>query len=275
MRALHPINETATWARRLGVVCGSSLVTLVYCINVIWRAVLGRLDRPRVDRYTRSWSAWLLRLIRMQLSVVGQCPDFNSGRRYMILCTHASHYDIPVSFVAMPGSIRMLAKSELYRIPFLGAAMRAAEFPSINRHNRDQAIADLNRAKAMMESGIVLWAAPEGTRSPSGKLLPFKRGCFHLALDTEAIIVPVAIRGIAEVLPARTWQFNLGQQVAVHIGEPIDASGFALEALPELMQLTRSAILDLLGEPPEPAAVSVTESTDERTDAPQRKTESV
>ena len=131
---------------------------------------------------------------------------------------------ILISFVALPGSIRMLAKSELYRIPVLGLTMRLAEFPSINRHKRNQALADLARARQMMESGIVLWAAPEGTRSRTGELLPFKKGCFHLALDTEAVIVPVAIRGIHKVLPARSWRFNLGQQVSVHIGEPIDAA---------------------------------------------------
>ena len=99
----------------------------------------------------------------------------------------------------------------------------------------------------MMESGIVLWAAPEGTRSPDGKLLPFKKGCFHLALDTEAVIVPVAIRGIHKVLPARSWRFNLGQQVSVHIGEPIDAATYTREDLPELMAETRQRIATLLG----------------------------
>ena len=238
------VKAAALW-QRIGVFLGSLLVTVIYCLDVIWRAALGRLERSRVDRYTRSWSGWLLRLIKMRLSVEGRCPDFNDGRRYMILCTHSSHYDIPASFVAMPGSIRMLAKSELYRIPLLGAAMRAAEFPSINRHLRDQALADLERARRMMESGIVLWAAPEGTRSPDGRLLPFKKGCFHLALDTGAIVVPVAIRGIHRVLPAKTRQFNLGQPVSLHIGEPIDSTRYNLEGL---MAQTRSQMLELLGE---------------------------
>ncbi|UAW99278.1 1-acyl-sn-glycerol-3-phosphate acyltransferase [Halopseudomonas nanhaiensis] len=238
------VTAAAPW-QRIGVFLGSLLVTVAYCVDVLWRAALGRLERSRVDRYTRSWSGWLLRLIRMRLSVEGDCPDFNDGRRYIILCNHASHYDIPATFVAMPGSIRMLAKSELYRIPLLGSAMRAAEFPSINRHRRDQALADLQRARTMMESGIVLWAAPEGTRSPDGSLLPFKKGCFHLALDTGAIVVPVAIRGIHHVLPARTRQFNLGQPVSVHIGEPIDSCRYDLAGL---MTETRARMLDLLGE---------------------------
>lgn len=245
----------ATVWQRIGVFLASLLVTVGYCLDVLWRAALGRLDRSRVDRYTRSWSGWLLRLIRMRLSVEGSCPDFNDGRRYIILCNHSSHYDIPASFVAMQGSIRMLAKSELYRIPLLGAAMRAAEFPSIDRHQRERAVADLQRARKMMESGIVLWAAPEGTRSPHGRLLPFKKGCFHLALDTGAIVVPVAIRGIHQVLPARTRQFNFGQSVSVHIGEPIDSTRYDLAGL---MTETRRRMADLLGEQPDDVAAATT-----------------
>ena len=143
MLSLSPVAESATLLRRVGVVVGSVLVTLGYCLDVLWRAAFRRLDRARVDRYTRGWASKLLRLVRLQVTVFGKAPDFSDGRRYMVLCTHASHYDIPVSFVALPGSIRMLAKAELYRIPVLGVTMRLVEFPSINRHNRERAFADL------------------------------------------------------------------------------------------------------------------------------------
>lgn len=246
MLSLQPIAHSANLARRVGVALGSLSVTLYFCLLVIGRAALGRLRREHVDGYTRAWSAVLLRLVRMHMTVQGQCPDFNDGRRYLILCTHSSHYDIPASFVAMPGSIRMLAKSELYRIPFLGRAMRAAEFPSVARHNPQQARRDLLRARQMMESGIVLWAAPEGTRSAAGHLQPFKKGCFHLALDTDAMIVPVAIRGIQHVLPARTWRLNLDQPVQLLIGSAIDASRYDRESLATLMADTRQSMEVLL-----------------------------
>lgn len=250
MTNLPVLTESATLLRRIGVVLGSVLVTAAFCIDVLLRAALGRLDRQRVDRYTRRWAALLLRLVRMDLKTVGTQPDMNDGRRYIILCNHASHYDIPAIFASLSGSIRMLAKAELYRIPLLGITMRTAEFPSINRRKRKQALKDLARARAMMESGIVLWAAPEGTRSPNGELLPFKKGCFHLALDTEAVIIPVGIRGISKVLPARSWRFNLGQQVSVHIGQPIDSRDYSREELAALMQATRAQIQALLGEAP-------------------------
>lgn len=246
MLNLHPITRSANLARQVGVAFASLGVTLYFCLLVIGHAAAGRLDRARVDRYTRRWSAVLLRLVSMRLTVHGECPDFADGRRYLILCSHSSLYDIPVSFVALPGSIRMLAKRELYRMPFLGWAMRVAEFPSVARHNPQQARRDLQHARQMMESGIVLWVAPEGTRSGDGQLLPFKKGCFHLALDTDAIIVPVAIRDIHRVLPARTWRLNLDQPVQLRIGAPIDAGHYAREDLARLMADTRQSMACLL-----------------------------
>lgn len=249
MLRLQPVTESATLARRIGVVLGTCAVTLYYCLVVIFRALFGRLSRRDIDSYTRRWSSLLLRLVRVRLSVEGQVPDFNDGRRYLLLCNHSSHYDIPATFVALPGSIRMLTKKELFRIPFFGRAMRLAEFPSLDRHNREQALKDLEIAKRMMESGIVLWAAPEGTRSRDGRLLPFKKGCFHLALDTQAVIVPVVINGIHRVLPARTWQFNLGQAVCLRVGEPLDVSGYGVEQLEELMAETRRRMEALFDQP--------------------------
>jgi 1-acyl-sn-glycerol-3-phosphate acyltransferase len=246
LESLQPLARSATLIRTLGVIVETLILTVLFSIKVMLRSILGQLDRPRMDYYTRAWAARLLYLVRMQLSVRGHFPEIVEGRRYLVLCTHSSHYDIPVSFVAMPGSIRMLAKKELFRIPLLGAAMKAGEFPSIDRHHREQAMADLHKARQMMESGIVLWAAPEGTRSPDGNLLPFKKGCFHLALDTGAIIIPVAIRGIHKVLPARTFGLTLDQPVEFRIGKSIDASEFKGEQLHELMTQVRSQMQDML-----------------------------
>ncbi|MFC4260584.1 lysophospholipid acyltransferase family protein [Marinobacter lacisalsi] len=244
----NPLTESATLLRRVAVILGSFGLTALYSLLVLGRAAIRRLDRETVDAYTRGWSTTLLHMVRVNLTVRGEIPEFGDGRRYIIMSTHASQYDIPVTFVSMPGSVRMLAKKEMFGIPLLGAAMKAAEFPSIDRHNRHRAVQDLARARAMMESGIVLWAAPEGTRSPDARLQPFKKGCFHLALDTEAIIVPMAIRGVHRVLQARSWKINLGQPVEVKVGTPIDTSGMTKDQVPELMTQVRGQLEELLGD---------------------------
>lgn len=233
----------------LWLMFASVAITFWCCLRALWITTFYRRPRSGIDALCRQWSGWLVRLIDLRWQVVGQMPPLADNRRYIVMCTHASHYDIPLSFVALPGSLRMLAKKELSRIPLFGQAMRAAEFIFIDRHNRERALKDLAAAKAKMASGIVLWVAPEGTRSPDGQLLPFKKGCFHLAIDTQAVIVPVAIRNIGRVLPKGSFDLNLGVATEVHIGEPIDASAYSLERRQELSDRVEQVLRQLLGQP--------------------------
>ncbi|MFZ5843586.1 MAG: lysophospholipid acyltransferase family protein [Pseudomonadota bacterium] len=232
----------------LVLMAASVSVTLWYCLRALWTGATTRNPRPVIDDICRRWSSALVRLIDLRWRVIGTMPAIEPQRRYIVMCTHASHYDIPLSFVALPGSLRMLAKKELSRIPIFGQAMRAAEFIFIDRHNREQALKDLAAARFKMESGIVLWVSPEGTRSANGELLPFKKGCFHLAIDTQAIIIPVAIRNISKVLPKGTFNLNLGVDTEVHIGTPIDASGYSLEQRQALSEQVERSMRQLLGQ---------------------------
>jgi 1-acyl-sn-glycerol-3-phosphate acyltransferase len=142
------------------------------------------------------------------------------------MSNHSSLYDIPLIFAALPGSIRMLTKSELFRVPIWGRGLAAGEFVSIDRSDLDRAIHDLAAARDKMIDGIVLWVAPEGTRSRDGTIGSFKKGGFMVALETGAMIVPIGIRGARDVLPARTLAFELGRTAEVHVGEPIDAAAY-------------------------------------------------
>jgi 1-acyl-sn-glycerol-3-phosphate acyltransferase len=169
------------------------------------------------------------------------------GRPHIIMANHRSYYDIPLSFISLPGSIRMLTKKELFKVPIWGKGMKAAEFISIDRNDLDQALKDLEEARKIMQSGIVLWVAPEGTRSRTGKLGDFKKGGFMLALQTGAIIIPVGIKGSETILPPDTFDFVLGCKIEVNIGEPIDTSLYNIEQKDVLMQNVRNAIEGLAG----------------------------
>jgi 1-acyl-sn-glycerol-3-phosphate acyltransferase len=96
-------------------------------------------------------------------------------------------------------------------------------------------------------SGIIMWIAPEGTRSKDGKLAPFKKGAFITAIQAKATIIPIGIRGAYDILPARTFQFNINQTAEVHIGKPIDASKFTLENKEKLLEEVFQSVKDLVG----------------------------
>ncbi len=256
--------RTSSLFRRVLLIGASVAVTFWYSLCGIWVGTFYKQPRLAIDRVCRNWSSALVRLIDLRWRVVGNLPEFAPHRRYIVMCSHASHYDIPLSFVVLPGSLRMLAKKELSRIPIFGLAMRAAEFIFIDRHNRERALRDLALARAKMESGIVLWVAPEGTRSPDGRLLPFKKGCFHLAIDTQAVIIPVGIRNISRVLPKGTFDLNLGVETEVHIGTAIDASSYALEDRQALSDAVETEMRRLLDQPGDRPIGSATRDAGER-----------
>ena len=111
-----------------------------------------------------------------------------------------------------------------------------------------KAMKDLAYAKQKMESGIVVWLSPEGTRSRTGELLPFKKGGFMLAFQTGATIIPVGIRGSINALPPGTWDASFDQNAEVHVGTPIDTSEYSIKDRARLMEDVREQIEKLAGE---------------------------
>ena len=133
----------------------------------------------------------------------------------------------------------MVTKKELFRVPLWGKAMRQAGFIEIDRQNRERAIESLRVAKETLRSGVHVWIAPEGTRTRDGAMLPFKKGGFMTALDSETRILPVGVAGTRAVLPKGRAAATPGQRVAVVIGSPIDVVGKERDGL---MAETRAAI---------------------------------
>lgn len=205
--------------------------TIVTLTSFWWAKFKGHATRAKCDDIMKHWARALLHIVNVKPHVSGQIPIYAPNQPYIIMSNHASLYDIPIILDTLPGSIRMIAKKELSYIPYFGTSLKNSEFIFIDRKNRQQAILDLKKAKAKMLDGIIIWAAPEGTRSRNGQLGLFKKGIFKLAKETEAIIIPVSIKGARQLLPPKTWRFNPGQAVFVHIGEPIVARDFDETAL--------------------------------------------
>lgn len=237
-----------TWFVRWGVLWLSLFSTLYYCSKGILAAFLGISSRSRVDGYIQSWAKSVLKLIRLDYQVFNPHQvTFLPDRPYVVMCNHSSMYDIPISIVAIPGSLRMMAKKELSRLPIFGLALKKTGFLFIDRKNTQNAIQDLRLAAESMRTGIIIWISPEGTRSHNGQLLPFKKGGFMLALQTGATIVPMGIRGAKDIVENKTLKIRLHQKAEVHIGKPIDVKEYGLERRAELMAAVRQAIQEAAG----------------------------
>ncbi len=217
-------------------------------VTQYWRGPL-KMTRAWSDKTIQNWSYRLLKAAKVNLQVHKKKPiELKPNQSYIVMCNHTSHFDIPISLVALPEiSLRMMAKKELYSIPVFGKAMSSADFPMIDRNNRRQSIKDLAHARELMKSGIVVWVAPEGTRSKTGALGEFKRGAFLMAIDAKAIIIPMGIRGAEKILPAQSLGLSMGETVDVYIGDPIDASQYTSAQKDDLLEVVRNSIADLSG----------------------------
>lgn len=238
----------ASKLRTLWIIFLSAVFTAHTCGKSSLKYLLGITSRKWCTEELQRWSNRLLKLVRVNYKVLNPhkvTPE--PGKATIIMCNHASLYDIPLSLKVFPDKpVRMLSKKEIAKIPIMGKGMIAAEFPTIDRENRRQAIKDLEKVKNMLEDGIIMWIAPEGTRSKDGKLGQFKKGAFITAISTKATIIPIGIVGANNILPARSKTFNLNQTTEIHIGQPIDASKYTLHQKDELLNIVHEEMQTLL-----------------------------
>lgn len=231
------------------IVLFNILITFLTTVFTIMDLYTGRLSRKRLDKRLVWWSKKLLYSADVRYSVFGQNSfKINEEKRYIIMCNHTSLYDIPLAVLSINASIRMLVKKELMQIPFWGKAMHVSDFVSIDRKNYRNAAQDLKKAEEVLKKGIILWISPEGTRSKTGRLQPFKRGGFKLAMEIGAQIIPMGIRGCEKIMPARSLDIKRGQHVEIHLGQPIEASNYNNQTRKELITLVEKEIRQLSGQ---------------------------
>lgn len=219
----------------------ASAHTFLVSVWALWAAGRGRLTDEAEDRWLDWWSARILADAAMTLEVHG-AEHMQPHQSYVIMSNHQSFYDIPVVYQALRRRIRMVAKKELFRIPVWAQAMRSAGFVELDRQHRDRAIASLGRAEAALHAGCSIWIAPEGTRSKTGALGPFKKGGFHLAINGRTPILPVTIVGTRAALPANGWRVRSGVHVRVMVSAPVDPAPWGHARRDELIAVVRAAI---------------------------------
>src|SRR3954470_7377980 len=190
----------------------------------------GSVNRGAIDARARWFGRRVVELLDIQLSASG--AEHVPPRAVVYMSNHQSHLDIPMLYATLPSpTIRMLAKAELFRIPLWGRGLRAADFIEVDRSNHGRAVQSIEQAARLLREGVSIYLAPEGTRSIDGRIGKLKKGGFHLALETGAPIVPVAIRGTIDILPRGGRVMRSGQRVRVRIGPPIEVAGRDLAGL--------------------------------------------
>lgn len=201
---------------------------------------------PRLfHRWQRHWAKGALGICGIELVITGQ-ENMQPGRGYVVVANHLSHIDTPAIFSALPLTPKFLAKRELWKIPFLGAALRLGGHIRVDRESRRAAVESIQSAAAHVRDGATVLLFPEGTRSDSGTVGKFKSGAFHLAKAAGAPILPVGITGTRGVLPKHGRLVRSGK-VHIRIGAPIEPSEVAASDVKTLGQRARDAVAELAG----------------------------
>jgi len=188
----------------------------------------------------RFWSMLILKTYRVRCRAVSH-PDFSPHIPCIYVANHQSQFDIPALVIAMPTDFRIVAKRELLYIPIFGWALWLAGFIFIDRTDREKAIRRLDRAVRIIRRGVSVVVFAEGTRSSDGRLLPFKKGGFILALQAGVPIVPVSIRGGREVLPKGSLRVRSGT-IEVLFGAPVFTTDYMLDTKDALIATVRERI---------------------------------
>ncbi|MFQ5877238.1 MAG: lysophospholipid acyltransferase family protein [Acidobacteriota bacterium] len=194
----------------------------------------------------RLWSWLVIRTCRVRYAAIYH-PDLDPSRPCVYVANHQSQFDIPALALAMPADFRMVAKRELLRVPVFGWALWLAGFVLIDRGDRERAIRALDRAAGRLRRGTSVVVFAEGTRSRDGRLLPFKKGGFMLAIQAGVPVVPVSIRGGLRVLPRGSLRIRPGR-IDIAFGAPIDTRRYGTQRRDELIAAVRRAIAAGLGE---------------------------
>jgi len=192
------------------------------------------------DRIMRNWAAVILAATGVTVKAEG-LDRLDPSRSYVFVANHTSLVDIWALLVAVPNSFRFLAKRELARVPVLGRAMKSAGNIFIDRNNLASSFGSYDTAARQLERGLSAMVFAEGTRSLDGRLLPFKKGPFVLAIRAGVPVVPVSIRGAFERTPKGALNVRPGE-VVVEIGEPISTAGLAYADRDRLSDDARAAM---------------------------------
>ena len=194
----------------------------------------------------RIWARGCVAISLSRLKIEGN-PKPRENRAAVYAANHTSYMDIPVLFAALPFQFRILAKKELWQWPFIGWYLQRSGQMPIDIANPHATLSSLGGAVKALRAEMPLVVFPEGGRTADGELKPFLAGAAYLAIRAQVPLVPIALKGVYDLLPIHTHHFYPGE-LTVRVGEPIETKGMTVRQNGELTERLREAIEAMLSE---------------------------
>jgi 1-acyl-sn-glycerol-3-phosphate acyltransferase len=220
---------------------GTGLFGTMALIASLW-AKTGRTQH----RIARVWARVCLWLSGARLTVRGG----ENLRRHAVAVyasNHTSYMDTPVVFSTLPFQFRILAKKELWSMPFIGWYLNRSGQIAVDTDNPRATLSSLSAGVKALKNGMSLFIFPEGSRTPDGELKTFLAGAAYLAIRAQVPVVPIALSGVYDLLPMHASHF-FPCEVMLAAGEPIETAGMTIRQTDELTERLRAAIAGMLKE---------------------------
>lgn len=224
-------------------------LVLVTCI-LLWLPLMALVRLFTLGDPGRYWVGYLFRGIGTttarlnplwKFSYTGIVPA-DPRHPYVVVSNHESFADI-LLISHLPWEMKWLSKAELFRIPFMGWLMRLAGDVPVKRGFGPSAVEAMARCREILRRRVSVMIFPEGTRSTTAELLPFKDGAFRLAIDAGVPILPLALHGTGNALPKHDWRFGRSTAV-VEVLPPVDTAGLTPADVPRLKETVRGLIVE-------------------------------
>ena len=193
-----------------------------------------------------KWAMGLSRrILALKVEVQG-LENIDPHQSYVFMANHLSFLDGPLLFYVIPKLVRVILKKSIFRIPVVGPGMRFVGFIPVDRKRASGGKRSITEAARMMkDKGYSFLIFPEGTRSRNGRLQPFKRGGFFLAIAAGAPIIPITIKGTFELMP-KGRVFPRSGKISVFFHQPLETAGKTNDDLPGLIEEVSRAIASSL-----------------------------
>ncbi|HFC30738.1 MAG TPA: 1-acyl-sn-glycerol-3-phosphate acyltransferase, partial [Oceanospirillales bacterium] len=198
------------------------------------------------SKHIAPWWGKSIIFITMSRVEIKGIENIDKKQSYIIVCNHQSTYDTLTIYGYLPLEFKWIMKKELERIPFVGIACKTLGHIFVDRSNSEKAKQSLIAAKSKISDGVSAFFFPEGTRSPTGELINFKKGAFHMAQTLALPILPITITGANKVMPANSLMI-CPHKITLTIHPAISAKVVKELSTNELSNRAKTTIASSLG----------------------------
>jgi 1-acyl-sn-glycerol-3-phosphate acyltransferase len=200
-------------------------------------------DGSILHAFARAWAKLTMKTLLSPFQVMG-LEQIDTSKPHVYAVNHASALDIPALYALLPFQFRIVHKKELWSYPIVGWHLKRSGQVCVDQQHPTRSVGQIKSALRTLKNGMPLVIFPEGGRTSDGKIQPFLPGAFFLAIKSQVDVVPIALRGMYELLPMNTYHIK-PRPLEMCVGEPISTDGLTLRDMEVLTAKVQAAVEEM------------------------------